>query len=99
MKLALCSPLFLTLSSLTAAELAAAPRYRMKMSETDANHGVNLVSIVQSPAIQRSFVALSAAKTAPIRVHLSTEPSKQVLTGPAPVPDEEIFRLDDQGKP
>jgi hypothetical protein len=96
---ALSAPLSLALASLTAADLAAAPRYRMKMGENQPEQGVNLVSIVQNPAIGRGFVALSALKTAPKRVHLSTEPTQQVLTGPALVPDEEILRLDAKGKP
>lgn len=93
------APLSLALASLTAADLAAAPRYRMVMGENEAEHGVNLVSIVQNPAIGRGFVALSGLKMAPKRVHLSTETAQQVLTGPALVPDEEILRLDAKGKP
>ncbi|MDO7846482.1 XkdF-like putative serine protease domain-containing protein [Hymenobacter sp. M29] len=99
MSKAFLAPLSLALASLTAADLAAAPRYRMKMGENEPEQGVNLVSIVQNPAIGRGFVALSAVKMAPKRFHFSSEPTQQVLTGPALVPDEEILRLDAEGNP
>jgi hypothetical protein len=98
----LLSPLFLALAAApTAADLAAAPRYRMKLG-ADSTQGVKTVSLVQNPAIQKGWVALSSvAPSGPKRVFLGTveAPHKQVITGPALIPGQEILRLDAEGKP
>jgi hypothetical protein len=90
-------------STLTPEVLAAAPRYRMVLDSANTEHGVQTVSLVQNPAIQRGWVALSAAEpTTAKRFHFSeaTEGAqKQVLTGPALLPGQEILRLDDKGEP
>lgn len=87
-------------SALSAEALAAAPRYAMVLDASQAAHGVQTVSLVANPAIQRSWVALAAVTTtAAKRVHLSTEGQKQVLTGPALLPGQEILRLDEAGNP
>lgn len=100
-------PLFLALSAagaLSAEALAAAPRKQIVLSSTDATKGVQTVSLVANPAIQRGWVSLSAALAPPVtpnpaRVHLSSAGQRQVVTGPALVPGEEILRLDEQGQP
>lgn len=95
----------LAATTLTPEALAAAPRYRMVLDASQAEHGVQTVSLVQNPAIQRTWVALSAVDTtttAPKRFHLSEAtdgPQKQVLTGPALLPGQEILRLDEKGAP
>jgi hypothetical protein len=97
--------LFLALAganTLTPEALAAAPRYRMVLDSSQAEQGVKTVSLVKNPAIQRGWVALSAVEpTAPTaqRFHLSAEGSRQVLTGPALIPGQQILRLDDEGNP
>ncbi|WP_310394147.1 XkdF-like putative serine protease domain-containing protein [Hymenobacter sp.] len=99
---ATAAPLFLALTALTAADLAAAPVLRMVLSENQAQ-GVKRVSLVRNPAIEKGWVALAAAEApAPRRVHLSTEtdgPRAQVLTGPVLVPGQKILRLGADGKP
>jgi hypothetical protein len=88
--------------ALTPEVLAAAPRYRMVLDASQAKQGVKTVSLVKNPAIQRGWVALSAVEpTAPTaqRFHLSAEGSRQVLTGPALIPGQQILRLDDEGNP
>jgi hypothetical protein len=90
-------------STLTPEVLAAAPRYQMGLDRATPEHGVKTVSLVENPAIQRGWVALSAVDpTAPKRFHLSeaTEgAARQVLTGPALLPGQEILRLDAKGEP
>jgi hypothetical protein len=97
--------LFIALASattLTVEALAAAPRYAMKLDASNADHGVKTVSLVANPAIQRGWVALSAieptAATAK-RIHLSAAGQRQVLTGPALIPGQQILRLDAEGNP
>ncbi len=87
----------LAAATLTPEALASAPRYRMVLGAGQAEQGVKTVSLVENPAIQRGWVALSAVDaTAPKRFHLSEAtagPQKQVLTGPALIPGQEILRL------
>lgn len=93
----------LAATTLTPEVLAEAPRYRMVLGAGQAEQGVKTVSLVESPAIQRGWVALSAVDTsAPKHFHLSeaTEgAAKQVLTGPALIPGQEILRLTKEGTP
>lgn len=63
----------------------------------DLEGGVTAISLVLNPAIQSPFVAL-ADEPQPVRLHLSAEPMKQVVTGPALVPDQPIFRLSGDNK-
>ncbi|MGI4834632.1 MAG: XkdF-like putative serine protease domain-containing protein [Janthinobacterium lividum] len=95
--------LFLALAAtaLTTEVLAAAPRYNMVLDAATPEHGVQTVSLVANPAIQRGWVALSAAEpaTATRRFHLSEAGQRQVLTGPALIPGQQILRLDAEGNP
>jgi hypothetical protein len=83
--------LFVALAAavLTPEALASAPRYKMVLDAATPEHGVKTVSLVENPAIQRGWVALSAAEATAKRVHLSTATEgaqRQVLTGPALLP-------------
>jgi hypothetical protein len=104
MQKVLLSSFSLALASLTAADLAAAPVLRMKLSD-DASQGVKTVSFVKNPAIEKGWVALAAVEVStvgPKRYHLSTETEglqAQVLTGPALVPGQKILRLGADKKP
>jgi hypothetical protein len=97
------APLFIALASaatITAEALAAAPRFKMVIGAGQAEHGVQTISLVEKPAIQRGWVALSAVEpTATKRFHFSEVGAKQVLTGPALIPGQEILRLDEKGEP
>ncbi|WP_167855540.1 XkdF-like putative serine protease domain-containing protein [Hymenobacter fodinae] len=75
-------------------------RVAVTLDESDASKGYQRVSLVSKPAIQSGWVALSAAPVQSAkRVHLSAEPQKQLLTGPVLIPDQDILRLDAEGKP
>lgn len=71
-----------------------APVFQIGISTEDQQTGVNLISFVANPAIEADFVALSAHK-----LHLATDGMKQILTGPVLIPDKQIFRKDEEGKP
>ncbi len=66
---------------------------------SDLEAGVTAISLVLNPAIQHPFVALRDEPVTPARVHLSVQPMKQVVTGPALVPDQPIFRLSGDNRP
>lgn len=55
--------------------------------------GVNALSIVKSPAIMTDFVALSS-KTQPVML-AKVDEDKQILMGPALIPDKPIKRMKD----
>lgn len=60
--------------------------------------GITAVSFVLNPAIQHPFVAL-ADEPQTVRLHLSQEPMRQIVTGPALLPDAPVFRLSADNKP
>jgi hypothetical protein len=57
--------------------------------------GVYAVSVVEFPAIEEDFVALSKAKGFKLA---AVNEEKRMLYGPALIPDKEIMRLDDNGE-
>jgi hypothetical protein len=72
------------------------PVYDIKINkESDDETGVNLVSFVSWPAIERDFIALKA----PENKYLSLNEDKQILTGAALVPNMEILRVAGDGTP
>ncbi len=64
------------------------------LSIVDEVNGVNIISLVDLPAIERNWVAFS--KDAEIRFSLNEE--RKVITGPALIPEQPIFRRDDEGR-
>ena len=59
---------------------------------TDENEGIDAISLVDRPAIEENFIALS--KEAP---YTFAEVSKGIVTGPALIPNKQIYRKDDKG--
>jgi hypothetical protein len=57
--------------------------------------GVYAVSVVEFPAIEEDFVALSKAKGFKLA---AVNEEKRMLYGPALIPDKEIMRLDENGE-
>lgn len=68
------------------------PVYECKVSGTD-DTGIFAISFVDAPAVERNFIAL-ARHHRPVK--LAYDKQKQVLTGPVLVPDQLIYRRDDQ---
>ena len=64
-------------------------------SENDNETGVNLVSFVSYPAIERDFVALSE----PEKQFHTLNHDKQIVTGPALIPNQQILRISEDGTP
>lgn len=59
---------------------------------TDETEGVDAISLVDRPAIEENFIALSEEK----EYHFK-EVVKGVVTGPALIPDKKIYRKDKNG--
>lgn len=65
------------------------PIFSLIIDENDEVTGVNTVSFVDYPAIERNFIALEKQ---PSKLRLNSE-DKQWLTGPVLIPDFDIFRM------
>ena len=65
------------------------PVYKMTINEGDAVTGVEFISLVDFPAIEVNWVAMS--KT--LKLYAASE-DKQMLYGPAMIPDFPIYRTD-----
>lgn len=68
------------------------PVYKMIMNEDDEKSGVEYISLVDFPAIEKNFVAMNAK---PMKMYASST-DKQVMIGPAMIPDLPIYRVDKQ---
>lgn len=66
------------------------PVYKMTINEDDTLTGVEFLSLVDFPAIEVNWVAFSKNK---IKLYAS-EQDKQILVGPAMIPDLPIYRAD-----
>lgn len=66
------------------------PIYKMTIDEQDDITGVEFISLVDYPAIEVDWVAMSANK---LKLY-ATDREKQVVTGPAMIPDMPIYRAD-----
>lgn len=77
-------------------------RYAVTLDPDAVGKGMQLVSLVKSPAVGTGWVALAKQAEQPTkRVHLSSAesgPKKQVLTGPLLIPDLDILRIDSSTK-
>jgi Putative phage serine protease XkdF len=68
------------------------PIYRLLISEDlEAAEQIEYVSLVQSPAIEKNFLAFSQ------RAAFSTDDDRRIITGPAMLADTPIFRSDGRG--
>lgn len=61
------------------------------LDETEEGVGVDAVSVVNSPAIEIDFVALSKVKVSFAEV----DKEKRILMGPALIPNKQIYREDE----
>lgn len=68
------------------------PVYELAIEE-DMELGVNAVSLVENPAIQVGFVAMSEEQPKRVLVNMA----EQILYGPLLIPDQKIFRSDGNG--
>jgi hypothetical protein len=78
------------------AKLNGLPVYEVKVNEDlDSPKGIDFISLVDYPAIETNFVAMSAVRKL---VKFSTNPDKQLLLGPILIPDQPIYRNDEMGE-
>jgi hypothetical protein len=63
--------------------------YELIIDETDIDNGIEAISLVESPAIESDFVALS--KDAPVRLAKADE-EKRMIFGYALIPNKPIYR-------
>lgn len=68
------------------------PIYNAQVGEADGT-GIYAISFVESPAVERNFVAL-AKQAANVKLNLNSH--KQILTGVVLIPEQLIYRNDDQ---
>lgn len=64
------------------------PIYNLEINEDDQDTGVNFVALVDSPAIERNWVAFNKEQK-----FIANE-DKQIITGPLMIADLPIFRRD-----
>ena len=64
------------------------PIYTLEINEDDKDTGVNFVALVDSPAIERNWVAFNKEQK-----FIANE-DKQIITGPLMIADLPIFRRD-----
>ena len=67
------------------------PVYRLDINEFDEETGIEFVSLVETPAIQKDFLAFSET---PIKFAIQDE-EKRIVTGAAMIADLPIYRRDD----
>jgi hypothetical protein len=67
------------------------PVYKLDINEWDEETGIEFVSLVESPAIQKDFLAFSET---PIKFAIQDE-EKRIVTGAAMIADLPIYRRDD----
>lgn len=70
------------------------PLYEILIDENDET-GMKLISLVDAPAI--GIKGMMFHKEAPSQFHFQTEKEKQVIVGPALIPDLKIKRKDEDG--
>lgn len=68
------------------------------IDENDDATGVDFISFVEFPAIERDFMYFNQDKKAQYSFK-STDEDKRLVTGPAMIPDENIIRYDAFGEP
>jgi len=66
--------------------------------EGEEEHGLTAISLVDLPAIEQDFIALSKNQKTKYSLAKIDE-EKRLLVGPALIPNKLIFRKDDEGKP
>jgi len=67
--------------------------FELFIEEDSLDSGIQAISIVENPAIEEDFVALSAKKIELAEVNAE----KRILMGPALIPDKKIYRRNELG--
>jgi len=67
------------------------------IDEEDHDNGLDIISFVSEPAIEKDFMYFNADKKK--YEFKASDTEKRIVTGPAMVPNQEIIRVDAQGNP
>lgn len=67
--------------------------------DEDEMTGVDMISLVRRPAIMEDFITMEDEQADLYKQVVLSEDDKQIITGPALIPDIEIIRKDDDGTP
>lgn len=69
------------------------PVYKIVIDEENEQSGIEFVSLVQQPAIMVKGLAFNDT---PIKLEFKYDNDKQIIAGPAIIPDMKIYRYDDE---
>tara|TARA_R110002072_G_scaffold128500_1_gene266291 strand:+ start:492 stop:1139 length:648 start_codon:yes stop_codon:yes gene_type:complete len=67
------------------------------IDEADKENGLDIISFVSAPAIEKDFMHFNSEVDN--FKFKSTDEEKRIVTGPAMIPNQEIVRMDAEGKP
>ena len=68
------------------------PIYKLSIDDFDLESGIDFISLVESPAIQKNFIAFNDIKT---KFAIQNE-EKRIITGAAMYADLPIYRRDEE---
>jgi hypothetical protein len=69
------------------------PLYELVKQENEDESGVDFIALVDKPAIKRNWIAFSEQ----IKFSFKSDTEKRIISGPAMIPDEPIYRKDKDG--
>jgi hypothetical protein len=70
------------------------PLYELVINDEDDESGVDFISLVDKPAIKRNWIAFSEQQ----KFSFKSDQEKRIISGPAMIPNELIYRKDKEGK-
>jgi hypothetical protein len=70
------------------------PLYELVINDEDDESGVDFISLVDKPAIKRNWIAFSEQQ----KFTFKSDTEKRIISGPAMIPNELIYRKDKEGK-
>ena len=70
------------------------PLYELVINENDEESGVDFIALVDKPAIKRNWIAFAEQK----QFSFKSDQEKRIISGPAMIPDQPIYRRNDEGE-
>ena len=70
------------------------PLYELVINDEDDESGVDFISLVDKPAIKRNWIAFAEQQ----QFSFKSDQEKRIISGPAMIPNELIYRKDKEGK-
>lgn len=72
------------------------PIFKIVVTEDDETTGMDMLSLVEYPAIDVNFLKFSDESN---KIKFASDNYKQIITGPSLIPDKPIYRLTDDNEP